>query len=105
MVRKTLTAAVAALTLASATFTTIPSAQAGSLGKAIAIGVVGTVVGVIAGAASARSRESDERSEYRPARGEYRPVRVGYESGCGLRNSPIFDENSNRIGSRRVPDC
>ena len=98
MFRKTLTAAVAALTLAGATVTTTSSAQAGSLGKAVAIGIVGTVVGVIAGAANARSRDNDER--YEP-----RSVRVGYESGCGFRNSPVFDENGNRIGSRPVPAC
>ena len=49
--------------------------------------------------------EQGYRSEYRPT---YRPVRDGYdrsEGGCGFRNSPIFDEDGNRIGSRRVPAC
>ena len=101
MVRKTLTAAVAALTLAGATVTTPSSAQAGGLGKFIAAGVVGAVVG---SALAARRSEAYQPSYGGDASG-YRLVREGYEGGCGFRNSPVFDEDGNRIGSRRVPAC
>ena len=97
MFKKTLTALVAALTLTSATFTTTQSAQAGTFGKVLAAGIVGVAVGAIA-AGKARSQDQDYRPEYRPARG-------GYEGGCGFRNSPVFDEYGNRIGSRRVSAC
>lgn len=112
MFKKILTAAVAALTLTGATFTTTQSAQAGSLGAAVVAGVVGTVVGVVAGAASSRAN-ADERSDYRPAyrpvRGDYdggfRQVRGGYDEGCGFKIRPVFDEYGNKVGVRRVPGC
>lgn len=68
MFNKTLTAAVAVLTLTTATFTAPQSAQAGNLGTAIVAGVVGTVVGVVAGAARANA---DDRPAYRQVRGDY----------------------------------
>ena len=107
MFRKTLTAAVAALTLTGATLTPMHAAQAGSIGKVVAAAVVGVAVGAIA-AGKARSQEGYQERRYqeRGDRSEYRPVRGydRYEGGCG-RNSPIFDEDGNRIGSRRVPAC
>ena len=99
MFKKTLTATVAALTLATASLSTAP-AQAGGLGKFIAAGVVGAVVG---GALASRSAQADQPSyAYRPVRGGYDD---GYRGGCGFRNSPVFDEYGNRIGSRQVPAC
>ena len=103
MFKKSLTALVAALALTGATLAPMQSAQAGGLGKFIAAGVVGAVVG---GALASRSAQADRpsyayRSEYRPVRG----YDDGYRGGCGFRNSPIFDEDGNRIGSRRVPAC
>ena len=110
MFKKTLTAAVAALTLAGATLTTTQSAQAGSLGAAVVAGVVGTVVGVVAGAASSRANTSDDyRPTYRPVRGDYeggyRQVRGGYDEGCGFKIRPVFDEFGNKVGIRKVPAC
>ena len=120
MFKKTLTAAVAALTLAGATVTTTQSAQAGSLGKAVAIGIVGAAVGAIAGAVSSRSSSEEagsryeDRSDYRSggfrqARGGYeggfRQVRGGYDEGCGFRVRPVFDEYGNKVGVRNVPAC
>ncbi|MFY9294030.1 MAG: hypothetical protein WAP03_25545 [Methylorubrum rhodinum] len=112
MFKKTFTAAVAALTLSAATLAPTSQAQAGNLGKVVAIGILGTAVAAIAGAASSRAQENEYRSDYRPVRGGYdggfRQVRGGYEGGyggCGFRNSPIFDEDGIRIGSRRVPAC
>ena len=95
MFKKTLTATVAALALAGATVTAPSSAQAGFLGTVVA-GVAGAVVGaaVVGAAASAARPEPVYRSGYRPAYG-----------GCGLRNSPVFDEYGNRVGFRRVPAC
>ncbi len=81
MFKKTLTAAVAALTLASATLTTTQSAQAGGLGNLIAVGIVGAAY----------------RSEYRPYRGGY--------DGCGFRNRPVFDEYGRQVGVRQVSAC
>ena len=105
MFKKSLTVLVAALTLTGATFTTTHSAQAGGLGAAVVAGVVGTVVGVVAGAASSRANAD---ADYRPARGGYdggyRPVRGSYD-GCGFRNAPVFDEDGNRVGFRKVPTC
>ena len=115
MFKKTLTATVAALTLAGATLTTTQSAQAGSLGAAVVAGVVGIVVGVVAGAASSRANTSDDyRPAYRPVRGEYEGgyrqvsngyVRGGYEAGCGFKIRPVFDEYGNKVGVRKVPAC
>ena len=99
MLRKTLTGAVAALTLAGATVTTTSSAQAGFLGKVVA-GVAGAVIGaaVVGAAASAARPEPVYRPGYRPAYG-------GGYGGCGFRNSPVFDEYGNRVGFRRVSAC
>ncbi|WP_232628678.1 hypothetical protein [Methylobacterium sp. Leaf118] len=113
MFKKTLTATVAALTLTSATIVAPSSAQAGNLGKAVAIGILGAAVGAIA-AGSARAQQDqgyrsygyDERPDDR--QGGFRQVRGGHEStygGCGFRNSPLFDEDGNRIGSRHVSAC
>ena len=119
MFRKTLTAAVAALTLTGATFTTTQSAQAEGLGKLVAIGVVGAAVGAIAGAVSSRSSDNEARG-YRSQgrfedRGEYRGngyrqvssgyVRGGYDEGCGFKIRPVFDEFGNKVGIRKVPAC
>ena len=95
MFKKTLTATVAALTLATASLSTAP-AQAGSLGKFIAAGIVGAVVG--SALASRPSHAGQPSYGYRPARG-------GYDGGCGVRNSPVFDEYGNRVGFRPVPAC
>lgn len=115
MFKKTLTAAVAALTLAAATLAPTSQAQAGSLGKAVAIGILGTAIGAIAAGSAARARQEegyrsygcyDERNDYR--QGGFCQVRGGHEGtygSCGFCNSPIFDEDGNRIGSRRVPAC
>ena len=102
MFRKTLAATVAALTLATASLAPTSQAQAGGFGKFVAAGIVGAIVG---GALAARPSQA-----YQPNYG-YRPVRTfeggygGGYNGCGFRNSPIFDEDGNRIGSRRVSAC
>ena len=98
MFKKTLTATVAALTLATASLSTAP-AQAGSLGKVIAAGIVGAVVGSVI-ASKARSAPVDGAFE-----GGYRPVRGGYDGGCGFRPRPVFDEYGHQVGIRRVPAC
>ena len=49
MFKKTLTAAIAALTLAGATLTTPSSAQAGGFGRFIAAGIVGAAIAVVVG--------------------------------------------------------
>lgn len=96
MFKKTLTAAIAALTLAGASLTTT-SAQAGGFGKFVAAGIVGAVVG---GALASRSSASDSSYD-----NGYRPVRGGYNGGCGYSPRPVFDEYGNRVGFRRVPTC
>ena len=96
MFKKTLTATVAALTLAGATLVPLSSAQAG-FGKAVAAGIVGLAVGAVV-AGSARSQEPNYRSAYRPARG-------GYDGGCGYRNRAVFDEYGRRVGFQQVSAC
>ncbi len=96
MFKKTLTATVAAFTLASATLTIPSSAQAGVLGKVVA-GVAGVVIGAAAVGAAARAASDDDAG--------YRPVRGGYDNGCGFRLRPVFDEYGNRAGMQRVPTC
>lgn len=105
MFKKTLAAALATLTLTSATLATASSAQAG-FGKAVAAGIVGLAVGsVLAG--SARSQEPTYRSGgYDDGyRGGYRPVRGGYDDACGYRNRPVFDEYGRKVGVQRVSAC
>ena len=97
MFKKTLTAAVAALTLVSASLAPVSQAQAGGLGKFIAAGIVGAVVG---GAIASRGGDRDPGFD----RG-YRPVRRGFGGDCGFRDAPIFDEYGHRIGFRQVPAC
>ncbi len=99
MFKKTLTATVAALTLASATLTIPSSAQAGVLGKVVA-GVAGVVIGAAAVGAAARAASDDVAD-----RQDFRPVRGGYDNGCGFRLRPVFDEYGNRAGMQRVPTC
>ncbi|ACA20136.1 putative exported protein of unknown function [Methylobacterium sp. 4-46] len=93
MIRKTLAAAVAALTLAGAVTTTTSSAQAGWRGAAIAAGVLGVAAGAIA---------SQARPAYAvPVYGE-----PAYPyGGCGYERRPVFDENGYQVGWRRVPVC
>ena len=95
MFKKSLTVAVAVLSLTGASLTTTSSAQAGSLGKFVAASILGTAVGAIA-IGSARARENHS---------EYRAMRGGYDDECGYRKISVFDEYGNRIGSRRVPAC
>ena len=95
MFKTSLSATVAALTLATAFL--CASAQAGGLGKLIAAGVIGAVAGSVV-ASRARSHEHG----YRP---EYRPVRGGFDEGCGVRARPVFDEFGQQVGTRRVPAC
>ena len=101
MFRKTLTATVAALTLSGAVITSSTAAEARGLNKlAIGAGIVGAVVGLVAGAASARQEPTYQRPVgYEPG---YRPVR--YE-GCGFAVRPVFDEYGRQVGARRVPAC
>ena len=97
MFKKSLTAALAALTLTTASLAPTSSAQAGGLGKFIAAGIVGAVVG---GAIASRGGDRDGGYD----RG-YRPARGGFGGGCGFRDAPIFDEYGHRIGFRQVPAC
>lgn len=95
MLKKTLTAAVAALTLATAV--TPAPAQAGSLGKVVAVGILGAAVGAIVGAAGSKAAHSEEY-EPREAR-RFRP------SSCDMRRLPVFDRDGQQVGWRHVPAC
>jgi hypothetical protein len=114
MFKKTLTAAVTALTLATAV--TPAPAQAGSLGKVVAVGILGAAVGAIAGAAgskAARAEDYDRRDDrrgydrsgdgYREA--GYTSGRRGYGGDCGVESRPVFDRSGEQVGWRRVPAC
>lgn len=91
MFKKTLTAAVAALTLAGTVAATTESAQAGWRGAAITAGVIG----LAAGAAIASSHPVYAAPVYRPV----------YYGGCGYVRSPVYNTWGYVVGWRRVAAC
>lgn len=97
MFKKTLTAAVAALTLVSATVTIPSAAQAGSLGKAIAVGFVGAVIGA---ALASKAKAGPVPRVVRP----YGPGHM-VDEDCGFVLRPVFDEFGHKVGMRKVPEC
>jgi hypothetical protein len=81
----------------------IPAA-ADSTGRAIAAGVAGGAVGMMLGAAAA----SAARPASPPVVFYERPARVEYvepEPVCHFERQPVFDEDGNPAGSRRVRVC
>jgi hypothetical protein len=93
MIKKTLTAAVAALTLAGTVAVTTTSAEAGWRGAAITAGVLGLATG----AAIAANNGAYYGYDY-----GYRPV---YYGGCGYVRQPAYNVYGDFIGWRRVPAC
>lgn len=92
MFKKTVAAAVAALTLVGATAVTTSSAQASPLGRAIVAGAIGFGVGAAVAGSSAYAYG------YRPA------YAYGY-GGCGFVSQPIVNPWGVIVGYRRVPAC
>jgi predicted N-acetyltransferase YhbS len=86
MFKKTVTAAVAALTLAGATVAVPSAAEARGLGRAVAIGALGFAVGAAAASSYAYAR----------------PV---YYGGCGFVRQPIVNPWGEVVGFRRIPAC
>jgi hypothetical protein len=84
----------APLTLGSAN-----PAAAGDAGAAVAAGLLGGAVGVMVGAAAARPAPPPVVVYERPARVEY------VEPVCHMERQPVFDEDGNPAGSRRVRVC
>jgi hypothetical protein len=72
------------------------SADAGS---AVAAGLLGGAVGVMVGAAAARPVPPPVIVYERPARVEY------VEPACHMERQPVFDEDGNPAGARRVRVC
>jgi hypothetical protein len=93
MFKKTLTAAVAALTLAGGLAATTQSAEAGWRGAAITAGVVGLATGAAIAA---------NNSYYGGYSYGYRPV---YYGGCGYVRQPAYNVYGDFVGWRRVPAC
>jgi hypothetical protein len=77
------------------------SASAGDAGSAVAAGLLGGAVGVMVGAAAARPAPPPVVLYERPARVEY----VEPEPICHMERQPVFDEDGNPAGSRRVRVC
>jgi hypothetical protein len=75
---------------------TSASADAGS---AVAAGLLGGAVGVMVGAAAARPAPPPVVVYERPAPVEY------IEPVCHMERQPVFDEDGNPAGSRRVRVC
>ncbi|HEX3182030.1 MAG TPA: hypothetical protein VHR44_12360 [Beijerinckiaceae bacterium] len=79
----------------------IPAA-ADSTGRAVAAGVAGGAVGMMLGAAAA----SAARPAPPPVVIYERPAPVEYvEPVCHFERQPVFDEDGNPAGSRRVRVC
>ena len=87
MFKKTLTATVAALTMAGAVAASSQPAEARGLGRAVAIGAAGFAVGALAAGAYAR------------------PVYYGGGYGCGYVSRPVYDSWGYQVGYRSVPAC
>jgi hypothetical protein len=75
------------------------SASAGDAGSAVAAGLLGGAVGVMVGAAAASRPPPPVVVYERPARVEY------VEPVCHMERQPVFDEDGNPAGSRRVRVC
>lgn len=91
MFKKTLTAAVAALTMAGAVATSTQPAEARGLGRAIAFGAAGFAVGALAAGAYARPAYA-------------RPVYYG-GYGCGFVSRPVINAWGDVVAYRRVAAC
>lgn len=123
--RKTLTAAVAALAVSSGALATIDSAEAGqrygrhhsyhrggSAGPVVA-GVVGAIaLGALAASASRRSYAYDSGYGYAPVpvyRGGYARSGYGYSddygSQCFIQKQAVYDNWGNYAGKRKVRVC
>jgi hypothetical protein len=74
-------------------------AFAGDAGSAVAAGLLGGAVGVMVGAAAARPAPPPVVVYERPARVEY------VEPVCHMERQPVFDEDGEPAGSRRVRVC
>ncbi|GJE25527.1 hypothetical protein [Methylobacterium organophilum] len=90
MIRKTVTAGLAALTLVAALGASVNSAQAGWRGAAVTAGILGLALGAAA-AASARPAYPEPVYDY------------GY--GCGYVYEPVYDVYGEQVGWRRVLTC
>ena len=92
MFKKTLTATVAALTMAGAVAASSQPAEARGLGRAVAIGAAGFAVGALAAGAYARPVY-------------YGGGYGGYGYGCGYVSRPVYDSWGYQVGYRSVPAC
>ena len=93
-------AALAALSIgAPLVFGAATPAVAGDAGAAVAAGLLGGAVGVMVGAAAARPAPPPVVVYERPARVEY------VEPVCHMERQPVFDEDGEPAGWRRVRVC
>jgi hypothetical protein len=120
-IRKTLTAAVAALVVAAGALATVGSAEAGqrygrhyhrgpSVAPVIAGVIGGLALGAIASSASRRAYAYDSGYGYAPApvygRG-YAASGYGddYGAQCFVQKQPVYDDWGRYVGSRKVRVC
>lgn len=96
---KSLTGGIAALAMVAAAASTPARAHDGG---AIAAGVVGGLaLGAIAGSAAANSNGYNN-GYYAPAYAAPRPY---YRSSCYVQRQPVYDEDGEVVGHRRVRVC
>ena len=95
MFKKSLTAAVAALTLVGTVAASTQPAEARGIGRAVAFGTAGFAVGALAaGAAAAATRPY------------YAPAYYGYGyAGCGYVSRPVYNSWGYQVGWSSVPAC
>ncbi len=125
--RKTLTAAVAALAVSSGALATVGSAEAGqrygrhhgyhrgaAAGPVIAGVIGGLALGALAASASRRSHAYDSGYGYAPApvygrgyaqSGYGYSDDYGYRSQCFVQKQAVYDNWGNYAGSRKVRVC
>lgn len=118
-VRKTFTAAIAALTLSASTLAMAGGAEAGqrrhyhhggsNAGAAVFAGVVGALaLGAIAASASRRSYAYDAGYGYAPAYSGgygYSGYAPAYQAQCYKQKQRVYDNWGNYVGKRVVRVC
>ena len=90
---------LAALAISAPVIASSGTPASADAGSAVAAGLLGGAVGVMVGAAAARPAPPPVVVYERPAPVEY------IEPVCHMERQPVFDEDGNPAGSRRVRVC
>ena len=91
--------ALAALSISAPMVAGSATSASADAGSAVAAGLLGGAVGVMVGAAAARPAPPPVIVYERPAPVEY------IEPVCHMERQPVYDEDGNPAGSRRVRVC